>query len=93
MFGPFAGQDSCRRPVRIVDAKHSFSVSEDVMEKLLENKPTQNFEESLNGFLRSWTILNGDLPVDEEMAGEYTERFRYKALTGVEAWSQGHASF
>jgi pimeloyl-ACP methyl ester carboxylesterase len=63
-------------------------VSGDMMAALLENKPTQNFEESLNGFMRSWDMLNGDLPLDEAMAEEYTEELYTGSLhpVGV-AWN------
>jgi pimeloyl-ACP methyl ester carboxylesterase len=69
----------------------SVAISEDVMKSLIKNKPTQNFEESLHGFLRSWTILNGDLPVDEDMAKEYTKKLYIRSLhpVGV-AWNHIH---
>lgn len=69
----------------------SVTISEDVMKALLENKPTQKFEESLNGFMRSWKILNGDLPVDEDMAREYTKELYTRSLhpVGV-AWNHIH---
>ena len=44
----------------------------EIMDVLLENKPTQDFEKSLPGFMKSWHILNGDFPMDEQMATEYT---------------------
>jgi pimeloyl-ACP methyl ester carboxylesterase len=47
--------------------------SKEVMAVLLENKPTQNFEESFDGFMKSWSILNGEFPLDFEMAKEYTK--------------------
>lgn len=46
---------------------------EEVMAVLLENKPTQNFEESLPDFMRSWRVLNGTISVDEQLAYEYTK--------------------
>jgi len=59
---------------------------------LLENKPTQDFEESLLGFMRSWEILNGSAPLDREMAKEYTRELydRSNHEVGV-AWNHIHA--
>lgn len=66
--------------------------SDEVMAVLLENKPTQNFEESLNGFMRSWEILNGNVPLDSNMAKEYTRELydRSNHEVGV-AWNHIHA--
>ena len=47
--------------------------SQETMDVLLENKPTQNFEESLPGFMESWKLLNGNFEVDQELATEYTK--------------------
>jgi pimeloyl-ACP methyl ester carboxylesterase/GNAT superfamily N-acetyltransferase len=60
----------------------------EVMDVLLENQPTQNFENDLSGFMRSWEVLNGDLQVDEQMAEAYTRDFyeRSRHPVGV-AWS------
>ncbi len=46
--------------------------SDETMRILLENKPTQDFEESFPGFMRSWNILNGDYRVDIDLARAYT---------------------
>lgn len=46
---------------------------QEIMDVLLENKPTQHFKESLPGFMKSWRILNGDYPLDEAMAIAYTK--------------------
>jgi esterase len=64
------------------------SPSKEIMKTLLENKPTQNFEESLEGFMHSWRLLNGDLPLDEEMAKAYTKELytRSRHPVGV-AWN------
>lgn len=42
---------------------------------LSKNKPTQNFEESVDGFMRVWRRLNGKLPFDEARARSLTEDF------------------
>lgn len=62
--------------------------SQEVMNVLLENKPTLNFEQSLQGFMRSWRLLNGTLPLDESMAKEYTKELYTRSLhpVGV-AWN------
>ncbi len=62
--------------------------SQETMNALLENKPTQLFEESLPGFMRSWKILNGDYPLDQEMAKSYTQDLYNRSIhpVGV-AWN------
>lgn len=61
---------------------------QEVMDVLLENKPTQNFKESLPGYMKSWHILNGDYQLDEAMATAYTRDLyeRSKHSVGV-AWN------
>jgi pimeloyl-ACP methyl ester carboxylesterase len=61
--------------------------SEKVMEILMENKPSQNFEKDFPGFMRSWEVLNGDYAVDPEKALPYTKDLylRSNHLVGV-AW-------
>jgi pimeloyl-ACP methyl ester carboxylesterase len=58
-----------------------------VMDVLLDNKPTQNVEKDLAGFMRSWKVLNGDYEVDREIATKYTKDLysRSKHPVGV-AW-------
>jgi len=48
------------------------SVRPEVWEALLENRPTGDFEADLPGWMRSWRLLHGRLPLDEEMAARYT---------------------
>jgi pimeloyl-ACP methyl ester carboxylesterase len=62
--------------------------SQETMKTLLENRPTQNFEESLEGFMRSWRLLNGALPLDEKMATKYTKELYTRSMhqVGV-AWN------
>ena len=61
---------------------------QEVMDVLLENKPSGEFERDLPGFMRSWEILNGDFEVDEEMATEYTKDLYERSIhpVGV-AWN------
>lgn len=60
----------------------------EVMDILLQNKPTQNFDADLPNFMRSWEILNGDAKIDKEMAIAYTKDFyeRSQASVGI-AWN------
>ena len=48
------------------------SVRPEIWEALLENRPTGDFEADLHGWMRSWRLLHGRLPLDEEMAARYT---------------------
>lgn len=52
---------------------HVAAPLKETMDVLLENKPTQQFEQSFAGFMKSWVILNGDYPVDEKLAYTYTK--------------------
>ena len=40
--------------------------------KLMENKPTGDFEADLEGWLTSWKYLNGKRPLDSRLATDYT---------------------
>jgi pimeloyl-ACP methyl ester carboxylesterase len=63
----------------------------DVMDTLLANKPTQSFDESLEGFMHSWRLLNGDFPLDEEMAKAYTKELYTRSIHPVDvAWNHIH---
>lgn len=59
----------------------------EITDALLENKPTQNFEQDLPGFMRSWKVLNGNYEIDKKMAEKYTKDFyiRSNHTVGV-AW-------
>ena len=59
-----------------------------IMDALFENKPTQDFENDLPGFMCIWKILNGSCPVDVEMAAAYTKDYyvRSNYPVGV-AWN------
>ncbi len=48
------------------------SMRAEVWEALLENRPIGDFEADLPGWMRSWHLLHGHLPLDEEMAARYT---------------------
>jgi pimeloyl-ACP methyl ester carboxylesterase len=64
------------------------SPPKEVMNVLLENKPIQNFNKDLPGFMRSWEILNGDIAVDEEMAIAYTKDLYDRSYSSVGvAWN------
>lgn len=57
------------------------------MDVLLENQPSQDFVNDLNGFMRSWKVLNGNFEIDSQIAKKYTKDFyiRSKHPVGV-AW-------
>jgi len=42
-------------------------------EIFMENNPTNNFENDLDGFLKVWKYLNGTAEFDKELAVEYTK--------------------
>jgi pimeloyl-ACP methyl ester carboxylesterase len=48
------------------------SVRPETWEALLENRPTGDFDPDLPGWMSSWRLLHGRLPLDEEMAARYT---------------------
>ncbi|MGD9107830.1 MAG: alpha/beta hydrolase [Gammaproteobacteria bacterium] len=43
------------------------------MQELFKNKPTGNFKKDWAGWLNSWKLLHGDIPIDEQMAKNYTQ--------------------
>lgn len=60
----------------------------EIMDVLLKNKPTQVYEESLEGFIKSWEILNGSFPLDRQMAESYTREMYERSVHPVEvAWN------
>lgn len=62
-------------------------VSKEAMEVLLKNKPTQNYERDLEGFMRSWKLLNGDFNLDQAMATMYTKDLYTRSKHKVDvAW-------
>ncbi len=50
------------------------SVRQETWEALLENKPTGDFARDLAGWMRSWRLLHGSRPLDEDRAARYTEQ-------------------
>jgi pimeloyl-ACP methyl ester carboxylesterase len=48
------------------------SVRPEIWEALLENRPTGDFDADLLGWMRSWRLLHGHRPLDDEMAARYT---------------------
>jgi pimeloyl-ACP methyl ester carboxylesterase len=48
------------------------SMRPEIWEALLENQPTGDFEVDLPGWMKSWRLLHGSIPLDEEMATSYT---------------------
>jgi pimeloyl-ACP methyl ester carboxylesterase len=67
------------------------SPPKEVMDVLLENKPTQIFIDDLPGFMRSWKILNGSYELNLGLATAYTKDLyeRTRHPVGV-AWNHIH---
>lgn len=63
-------------------------VSQEVMDALMQNQPSGNYETDLAGFMRSWRILNGKAQLDEEMAQNYTKDLYVRSIHKVGiAWN------
>jgi len=45
---------------------------QETMQELLKNKPTGNFEHDWPSWKHSWKVLNGNYPIDEQLAKQYT---------------------
>jgi pimeloyl-ACP methyl ester carboxylesterase len=45
---------------------------------VLDNRPTGDFEADLPGWMKSWRLLQGTLPVDPEMAARYTKELYFR---------------
>ncbi len=66
---------------------YSSKLDKATMEALLQNKPTQNFQKDLPGFMRVWEILHGDYAIDQEKAEYYTRDLYMRAKYPVDvAW-------
>jgi len=64
------------------------SPPQEVMDVLLKNNPTQDFEADLPGFMNSWKVLNGEAKIDKKMATAYTKDFYERSIAPVEiAWN------
>lgn len=70
----------------------NISPSPEIMNELMKNHPTEDYEESLEGFMHSWKILNGSIPLDQDLATAYTLDLykRSNHPVGV-AWNHIHA--
>ena len=44
-------------------------------EVLMGNQPTDSFEESIDGYMKVWHYLNGEVALDQERARAYTQEF------------------
>lgn len=58
------------------DQKRALGLSDmkpETWKQLSENEPGGDFDKDWNGWLDSWIILNGKLPVDEVLAKRYTK--------------------
>lgn len=61
-------------------------ITEELWKILLANPMYQDVERGLPEFMKVWRVLNGDRPLDEEMAKEYT-RSIYETETIGPAWN------
>jgi pimeloyl-ACP methyl ester carboxylesterase len=59
----------------------------ETMDVLLSNKPTGVFEADKSGWIRSFKLLNGDLPFDEPMALRYIKSIYDKDPSSNVAWN------
>ncbi len=59
----------------VAEALGLSSMRPEIWEALLENRPTGDFDADLPGWMRSWRLLHGHRPLDEEMAARYTREF------------------
>jgi pimeloyl-ACP methyl ester carboxylesterase len=64
------------------------------MWKTLEdcNKPTKKFDESVNGFLKSYEYLHGDIPVDRDIATAYIKDMYERSKPEHIAWFEKYSS-
>ncbi len=46
---------------------------------LLSNKPTKNYQQSVDGFLKVYKYLHGDMQVDENIAKDYIKDLYYRS--------------
>jgi pimeloyl-ACP methyl ester carboxylesterase len=58
----------------IVEELGLSSVRPETWEALLANRPTGDYEADVPGWMRSWHLLHGRLPLDDEMAALYTRQ-------------------
>lgn len=62
-------------------------IKQEVLNVLLSNKPTQNFEKDLSGWMKSWKLLHGSYPMEEERAIQYTKDiYKWEPQVGI-AWN------
>lgn len=62
--------------------------SKEVMDILMQNKPVGDFNTDLTGFMKSWAILNGNVPMDQKLATEYTNDLYTRTIHKVDvAWN------
>lgn len=66
----------------------SVTPTKKVMDALMENKPQGEYAKDLPGFMKSWCILNGEVPLDEQLAAAYTKDLYDRSIhkVGV-AWN------
>lgn len=58
------------------DQKH---LSDAVWKAMHDNRPTPDFEESIEGYMKVWRLLNGSFELDEKMARDYTHDLYFRS--------------
>jgi len=56
------------------------------------NKPTKNFAESVDGFMRSYEFLHGDIPLDKDSAQAYIRDMYERSKPEHIAWFERYSS-
>lgn len=79
--GPIGETPSLVKPQSIQE----MAAIRDTWSILLRNRPTADFDESLEGFMGVWRRLNGLAPLDEEKARHYTEEMYTRSRYAVGA--------
>lgn len=59
---------------------------------LLQNKPTTHFDESVDGFMRSYAHLHGDVPMDQALARQYIHDLYARSRPEHIAWFEQFSS-
>lgn len=68
---------------------HKHPKFDKIMNELMKNKPTGNFNADWPGWMRSWKILHGTIPITKTMAKNYTKCIYDRHQGDYEpAWNQ-----
>jgi len=59
---------------------------EKTWQQMMKNKPTKNYDESVEGFLESFRYLHGDIPIEETIAKNYIKDMYKRTLPEHLEW-------